>query len=158
MATNRSFISPHTCTNINTKTQRPVIAAGIRGLVVAGGSYTGPAMNPMIAFGWAVQSGAYKVRVCVCVCTREEKYAISLICFGVCVNLMNYCIFSTSFCLTLFSFFTSSFPSLLHRALTTTWSTGLPRRWAPCWPRCSLPSSKRPSWTIMRRRARTTRS
>lgn len=42
--------------------QRPVIAAGIRGLIVAGGKYTGPAMNPMIAFGWAVHTGAYKVR------------------------------------------------------------------------------------------------
>lgn len=41
--------------------QRPVIAAGIRGLIVAGGKYTGPAMNPMIAFGWAVHTGAYKV-------------------------------------------------------------------------------------------------
>lgn len=44
-------------------TQRPVIAAGIRGLIVAGGKYTGPAMNPMIAFGWAVHTGAYKVRI-----------------------------------------------------------------------------------------------
>lgn len=45
-----------------TPPQRPVIAAGIRGLIVAGGKYTGPAMNPMIAFGWAVHTGAYKVR------------------------------------------------------------------------------------------------
>lgn len=47
-----------------------MIAAGIRGLIVAGGSYTGPAMNPMIAFGWAVQSGAYKVRV---FCKRDKE-------------------------------------------------------------------------------------
>ncbi|EKU22600.1 aquaporin sip1-2 [Nannochloropsis gaditana CCMP526] len=40
--------------------QRPIIAAGIRCLIVAGTPYTGPAMNPMIAFGWAVQSDAYK--------------------------------------------------------------------------------------------------
>lgn len=38
-----------------------MIAAGIRGLIVAGGKYTGPAMNPMIAFGWAFHTGAYKV-------------------------------------------------------------------------------------------------
>lgn len=48
--------------------QRPVIAAGIRGLIVAGGKYTGPAMNPMIAFGWAVHTGAYKVGD-----SREER-------------------------------------------------------------------------------------
>lgn len=62
----------HSCTHTytQTQTQRPVIAAGIRGLVVAGGSYTGPAMNPMIAFGWAVQSGAYKVRLWMSVIDR----------------------------------------------------------------------------------------
>jgi hypothetical protein len=41
--------------------QRPVIAAGIRGLILLGGAYTGPSMNPMIAFGWALQTGQYKV-------------------------------------------------------------------------------------------------
>jgi hypothetical protein len=41
--------------------QRPIIAAGIRGLVVLGGPYTGPSMNPMIGFGWALYNGNHKV-------------------------------------------------------------------------------------------------
>ncbi|CAM9292029.1 unnamed protein product [Chrysoparadoxa australica] len=40
-------------TRVGLPAQRPLIAAGIRGLIFNGGK-TGPAMNPMIGWSWAV--------------------------------------------------------------------------------------------------------
>lgn len=94
--------------------QRPIIAAGIRGLVVLGGPYTGPSMNPMIAFGWALYNGAHKVR------HRPDRHGAN----GP-VRPLN----DPSVCL-------PAPPHLCGRASTTTWCTGSPPPWAPCWPPC----------------------
>lgn len=115
-------------------------------------------MNPMIAFGWAVQSGAYKVWACdsscAAFCGSDDFSTVFMHVTLPPYSFRSYlyvCMVThilRKFCL-LFLFFAL-------RISTTTWFIGLPRPWAPFWPRYCSPSSKRPSWTTGRRRAKAT--
>mmetsp|Transcript_3661 Transcript_3661/g.5429 ORF Transcript_3661/g.5429 Transcript_3661/m.5429 type:complete len:226 (-) Transcript_3661:99-776(-) len=53
-------------TQVGLPAQRPIIAVGIRALIYVGAK-TGPAMNPMIAFGWAWFTNTYFDRIHVIV-------------------------------------------------------------------------------------------
>lgn len=48
------------CNVVGLPGQRPIIAAGVRGLIILGGKYSGPAMNPMVAFAWAWHTSTWK--------------------------------------------------------------------------------------------------